>query len=804
MKTPVCLAFVALLVLPGPVFADSPPAPAAAEAVAPVRSEDIASRVDALLRRIEATRPSAATVAGIDRVEAGLTAIAPELDHLLDEANSTVAQGGAVGELDDARRELETAAAPLAAWQATLATSARTAAELLDETAREQRLWTQTRARPDIIEGGPVVLDKIDTTLAALATATETRRIWQARVFAINNRAIDRAARVASVLDSLEAAKIAKGAQLLEPDRPPLWQLSLLREIAADWSRAPQLLAQFAHESTSYVRDDPSPFLLQALLAIALMLAISRFTRYARERSSNASAATDILPVLETPYASALLLAVLAAPAIHRLAPRRVLQWFALLGMLTIWRILRRARLPLDAWVMVTMLALLVLERLFLALTPLPVLSRLCSMLAISVSLGATLYWGHRARVVAPKPMWLRRVAGFSAAALTVALLAELGGWTTLAALLRRGTLNGVFLGLALYAGLITLKSLVLAAFATPALRRSRLVRDDGPAVLRRVDILLTLLAAGLWFQILTTSLGIWTTIVAAVRSLLAVGFTAGTLSVSIGGIVAFVGILVCVPVLVRAINVVLEEEVYPRAELPRGMPLVLSTFLRYGIYSLGFFVALSIAGFQVSQVAIMIGGVGIGVGLGLQDLVGNFAAGITLLIERRLHVGDAVQVPAQQIFGRILAIGMRATVVRNWDGAEVVVPNSQLASIPVTNWTLSDQLGRIEVPVGVPYASDPGKVIELLVDVARRNENVLEDPAPVALFQSFGASSLHFVVRAWTDVAYERTSAVASDLAVALHRRLVEAGVVTPSPERQPIVDTVARSSTETGAPPV
>ena len=107
-----------------------------------------------------------------------------------------------------------------------------------------------------------------------------------------------------------------------------------------------------------------------------------------------------------------------------------------------------------------------------------------------------------------------------------------------------------------------------------------------------------------------------------------------------------------------------------------------------------------------------------------------NFAAGLTLLFERRVHVGDVVQIPSREIFGRVIEIGMRAVVVRNWDGAEVIVPNMDLITGAVTNWTLSDELRRIELPVGVAYGTDPERVVSLLLEVARAHEDVLERSA--------------------------------------------------------------------------
>ena len=200
-----------------------------------------------------------------------------------------------------------------------------------------------------------------------------------------------------------------------------------------------------------------------------------------------------------------------------------------------------------------------------------------------------------------------------------------------------------------------------------------------------------------------------------------------------------------------------------------------------------------------------MVGGLGIGIGLGLQDLVKNFAAGLTLLFERRVQVGDSLEIAGQGIFGRVLSIGTRASVVRTWGGAEIVVPNADLISNAVTNWTLSDRLCRVEVPVGVAYGTDPRRVIELLLEAVRSTQQLLESPAPDALFKGFGESSLDFVVRAWTDEGYESKLLLTSELALAVHRRLDEAGVVIPFPQRDVHLATISPAAsaalTEGGA---
>jgi potassium-dependent mechanosensitive channel len=139
--------------------------------------------------------------------------------------------------------------------------------------------------------------------------------------------------------------------------------------------------------------------------------------------------------------------------------------------------------------------------------------------------------------------------------------------------------------------------------------------------------------------------------------------------------------------------------------------------------------------------------------------------------------------------------IGIRASVVRTWQGAEVIVPNANLISSEVINWTLSDDRRRMEIPVGVAYGTAPEEVLELLLGVARAHPEVLADPEPVALFTGFGDSSLDFELRAWTtgDIVI-----IPSELRVAINRALAEAGIEIPFPQRDLHLRSVAPAAAD------
>ena len=225
-----------------------------------------------------------------------------------------------------------------------------------------------------------------------------------------------------------------------------------------------------------------------------------------------------------------------------------------------------------------------------------------------------------------------------------------------------------------------------------------------------------------------------------------------------------------------------LDEEVYPRVNLPRGVPFALSTLGRYAILLVGFIVAVGALGFDLDRVTILLGAFGVGIGFGLQNVTNNFVSGLILLFERPVQVGDRVELV--DLSGQVKRIGIRATTVRTWDGADVIVPNAMLISDRVINWTLAYRLRRITIPVGVAYGTDPRAVIDLLSEVARGDARICRDPAPIVVFVGFGDSSLDFQVRVWTDQE-EDWIAVRSDVAMAAHDAMRDARIEIPFPQR-------------------
>jgi small-conductance mechanosensitive channel len=367
---------------------------------------------------------------------------------------------------------------------------------------------------------------------------------------------------------------------------------------------------------------------------------------------------------------------------------------------------------------------------------------------------------------------------------LITSLLAGAAGYVRLARLLTPGILVGGILALASVVFLRVGAGVLALAFRVWPLRSLQMVEHHRELLARRIYGFLVWAAILGWGARYLAYLGLLDPTWEFVESVLTAKIERGTISITIGSVVEFFLVVFAAYLLSRFIRFALQEDVYPRIDLAPGLSYAVSSLLNYIVIALGFVAGLGLLGVDFSKVGILAGAFGVGIGFGLQSIVNNFVSGLILLFERPIHVGDIVEVGDLQ--GTVRRIGIRASVVHTMAGADIVVPNSQLVTDKVTNWTLSDRLRRVDLPVGVNYGADPRKVIELLEQAARSHPDVLTDPAPHALFMGYGDSSINFELRFWPKPFHQWTQ-VRSDLAAAVFDAVKATPDVSfPFPQRE------------------
>ncbi len=224
----------------------------------------------------------------------------------------------------------------------------------------------------------------------------------------------------------------------------------------------------------------------------------------------------------------------------------------------------------------------------------------------------------------------------------------------------------------------------------------------------------------------------------------------------------------------------IIEKEILINLNLKRGIPAAISLTIRTFIVIFGTIIALSVTGMDLSKISIIAGALSVGIGFGLQNIVNNFISGVILVYEKPIQEGDTVEV--DNLLGRVTNLGIRASRVLTYDGAEVVVPNANLTSNQLINWTLSDNKKRIEIKVGAAYGSDPNEVLKIIEAVATDNTDVLPYPEPLALFDGFGDSSLDFRLLFW--VHFEDGFTTKSNVAISIYNAFEENNISIPFPQ--------------------
>jgi potassium efflux system protein len=660
------------------------------------------------------------------------------------------------------------------------ATALENRLQLLDE---QKSVWQATFDQIRQTRGIQGVVERVQQELNAIE-ATRTKLQDQLNlVLTLQNQTSQQDQQITEVLNELNQAREQLRGHLFERDGHPLWQARELRKLDRPMTLSIRGAVDRELKGTG---DLLGSHKLRALFALALyglsLFCVFRLKAYVRTRDE-----ADLPPQSQTicsrPYSVAVAVALLGTIGRFQSTTSDVAILFALLWLIPTLRLLPPLIRPGPRSLFYAFLPVLLLEGARILIPFSPVLKRDVFVLNMLLAL-VLLVWLTR-------PARLRRLGmedrssrllalGVRAGTvlLAVSLVSNFFGFLSLSQVLAISVLFGFFGGAALY-GVARVLTLILTILLRTDWARSLL--DARLALFERwAGRVLACAATLVWLNGLSQVLTIHDMIIDTISGVLNYSFAYGKLT--LGGLLSVSLTMLVGYAVARAFTFILKRFLLPRMPLQRGVAFAVSTVTYYVLLLLVAIVTLAEAGVELNKFTVLTGALGVGLGFGLQNVVNNFVSGLILLFERPIHLGDTIEIGG--LAGTVRRIGARSSTVLTFQGAEVIVPNSNLLANQVINWTLSSQWRRVDVPIHVAYGTDPELLLRLLVEAAESNPEVLRQRPPTAYFLGFGDSALNFELRFWS--AHQDTwFQLQSEVVTAIAKTLQRAGIEVPFPQQ-------------------
>ena len=380
------------------------------------------------------------------------------------------------------------------------------------------------------------------------------------------------------------------------------------------------------------------------------------------------------------------------------------------------------------------------------------------------------------------RPVVIQWLGGIVCGALLSSMVLEIVGQVGIARTLRTAVLGGLGLAMIFAALGFVLVALALALVHIRPISALPVVRNQRWTIMLTLRRWIRYLVAAVWALTTLQYAGLLTAVSERYESLLAAEVRIGEITIDISSIAAGAGILFATWIVSSIVRFVLAGKSMSGAHIAEDLTFAISKLLRYAIAVAGLVFALAVMGLDLTKVTILAGALGLGIGFGLQNIVQNFISGLILLFERPIKINDIAKV--DELMGTVKEMNMRSTVIETFDGAEVIVPNADLVSKTVTNWTKSNRRRRAEIDVNVAYSSEPQAVLDLLERIGKSHKEVMTDPEPFAEFVGFGEGSLRFRLYVWlTDLAevVRTPSRIRQEILEAINA----AGISIPVPQR-------------------
>ncbi|VAX29322.1 Potassium efflux system KefA protein / Small-conductance mechanosensitive channel, partial [hydrothermal vent metagenome] len=594
------------------------------------------------------------------------------------------------------------------------------------------------------------------------------------------------------ILSTIENEISEKKSLLFTFDSPPIWKAlsdsSDTTTIAQRWTSTKKNISNSFSEFYDLYSSQIPFYILFFLLILFIVFLLGLFAKKNIEddEAGKNKDHSESLKLLSRTFSISLLIALFFEYLFFPLAPRIVAEIFTILFIFPLLRLFPIMITKVSRGPLFYVTFIFLLQRI-MELASTNSLNQRFIVNGLIILLISAMYWmlkipidkipEKRRSIVKVLHTIIKVMIGV----LVLTLIANIVGNTTLSRLVLNGVMNAIYVSLLLITAFQVFYELLTIFLQTKFANLFLIVRNNRDLVKNTTVRITKLVTYFIWIAAFLDGFALYDPLKNAAVDFFNTSWNVGETTISVGNIILFFFSIWLSIKLSRLTRFILDGEILPRLRLPRGVPGAVSLITGYIIITFGLLFALLAVGFDMTKFSIIAGALGVGIGFGLQNIVNNFISGLILLFERPVQVGDVISI--QNLTGTVKRIGIRSSVIKGFDGSEEIVPNADLISSRVTNWTLSDKHKRIEIKIGVEYGTDPDKVIELLKYSISSRDDILKDPEPYVLFDGYGESSLNFTFRFWTANRSEWIF-IKSEVLLFINKLLNDAGIVIPFPQ--------------------
>ncbi len=691
-------------------------------------------------------------------------------------------------EILDAKKDWEKVNMNLESWKLKFNSRSSDVENLVAKTDLMLRQWTLSLEQANIENAVEQLKISIQNTLKDITDINNEVRNKQNQIYLNQNNITEFKLEVDDIINLLDLENSALRLTYLNKDRPSIWAMSdSIGNIKTAENQYRIYLKKSKNDLAVFFQDYYVQLIFQSLLLIILLVLIFYLNRIAFKFEDNNADISTAKKVTMTYLITAIFLTLYSSVWFYPIRPsviNEILRFGMLIASFFYFPFLFSKKSLFK--VVFSILTIFFFSEILIVLDGRGLFSRIFvyfEALAAGLMLLFLFKQTDRLRNLLKLSYWniFNYLVPLFILMLVVATIGNTFGYVDLSMLLIKTVTNAIFNVIILIMLTLILNSIVVLSFQTKFLQKSNIIKEHKSQILYWFTSAITIITIIYWFNAIIKDLGFNKIFWEWINGIFEISWKVSNTTISLGVIITVILIIAIIVAVVRIVGAVLNKEIFPRVRLPRGVPGAISMVIKYTIVGFGIYFVLSAAGIDLGKFGLIAGALGVGIGFGLQNIVYNFIAGLVLAFERPIQVGDVIEVGS--LMGTVTSIGVRASNVETFDGSDVIVPNGNLISKELINWTLSDRKKRRDIQVGVAYGSDPHQVMEILLKAASEHVNVLETPSPWATFEGFGESSLNFKIRFW--VPFDIGLSTKSQVAMSIYDALEEAGIKIPFPQR-------------------